>query len=80
MPNHRPGPFGPAHALLPEGQEVLIVAAEDKCWDALERMQDAGFSPPRVNHQLEPIGPFMPTLTGQNMYMGSPQRSSGLAA
>ncbi|MCA9294816.1 MAG: CBS domain-containing protein [Phycisphaerales bacterium] len=44
MPKRRPGPFGPAMALLPSGQEVLLIPDSTKAWDALERMIDADFS------------------------------------
>lgn len=40
----RPGPFGPARALLPSGQEVLLVNEKSKAWDALEQMVDSGYS------------------------------------
>ena len=44
MPKRRPGPFGPAKALLPSGQEVLMVPESAEAWDALERMIDEDFS------------------------------------
>ncbi len=40
----RPGPFGPAWALLPKGQEVLTVPDDTPAWDALDRMMDSGYS------------------------------------
>ena len=40
----RPGPFGPASALLPVDQQPLIIADTTKTADALERMVDSGFS------------------------------------
>lgn len=44
MPKRRPGPFGPAKALLPSGQEVLVVPESAPAWDALERMIDEDYS------------------------------------
>lgn len=50
MPNsigtstRRPGPFGPAWALLPKGQEVLTVPDDTLAWDAIDRMMDSGYS------------------------------------
>lgn len=44
MPKRRPGPFGPAMALLPSGQEVLVVPESTQAWDAIERMIDDDFS------------------------------------
>lgn len=44
LPAHRPGPFGPAWALLPRGQKLLRLAADTPAKDALERMEQDGFS------------------------------------
>lgn len=42
--SRRPGPFGPAKDLLPEGQEPLSIHQDEKVWDALDRMRDDNFS------------------------------------
>ncbi len=42
--SRRPGPFGPAWALLPKGQEVLSVDESTPAYDALDRMMDTGYS------------------------------------
>ncbi len=40
----RPGPFGPAWALLPKGQQPLLLDGATPDGSALERMVDNGFS------------------------------------
>lgn len=40
----RPGPFGPAWALLPKGQEPLLLEASTTTGDAIERLVDNRFS------------------------------------
>lgn len=40
----RPGPFGPAHALLPPDQQVVILDSKTLAGDAIERMVDEQFS------------------------------------
>lgn len=40
----RPGPFGPAWALLPKDQQPLILEASTPASNAIERMVDNGFS------------------------------------
>jgi CBS domain-containing protein len=40
----RPGPFGPAWALLPKSQEVLSIPDDTPSWDAIDRMMDSGYS------------------------------------
>lgn len=40
----RPGPFGPARALIPPGQVLLVIDAGTPAWDALERMTDNNYS------------------------------------
>lgn len=40
----RPGPFGPAWALLPKGQDPLTLEDTTIASDAIERMVDSGFS------------------------------------
>src|SRR3954470_7973302 len=40
----RPGPFGPARALLPDGQQPLILDGSALASDAIERLVDNGFS------------------------------------
>ncbi len=40
----RPGPFGPASALLPVDQQVLTIPDDTVVADALERLVDSGFS------------------------------------
>lgn len=59
MPKRRPGPFGPAKALLPSGQEVLVVPETSQAWDALERMIDDDFSQvPVINDDGHVTGVF----------------------
>ncbi len=40
----RPGPFGPAWALLPKGQQPLVLDGATPASEALERLVDTGFS------------------------------------
>lgn len=40
----RPGPFGPAWALLPKGQQPLVLEGSTPASDAIERLVDNGFS------------------------------------
>ena len=40
----RAGPFGPAAALLPKGQQLVFVQHDDAIYDALERLEDNNFS------------------------------------
>ena len=40
----RPGPFGPALALLPKGQQPLVLGGATLASDAIERLVDNGFS------------------------------------
>src|SRR4051812_32672740 len=40
----RPGPFGPAWALLPKGQVPLVLEGSTLASDAIERLVDNGFS------------------------------------
>lgn len=40
----RPGPFGPAWALLPKDQQPLVLDGSTSASDAMERMVDNGFS------------------------------------
>jgi hypothetical protein len=55
----RPGPFGPAWALLPKGQEPLIVPADTPAFDVLERMVDHNFSQiPVENDEKRIVGVF----------------------
>ena len=43
-PRRRPGPFGPAWALLPKDQQPLLLDGTTTAGSALERMLDNGFS------------------------------------
>lgn len=43
-PRRRPGPFGPASALLPKDQQPVTIEESTLASDAIERMVDAGFS------------------------------------
>ncbi|MCA9249519.1 MAG: CBS domain-containing protein [Phycisphaerales bacterium] len=55
----RPGPFGPAWALLPQGQEPLTLEDKTPASDAIERMVDNGFSQvPVTNREGRIIGVF----------------------
>lgn len=55
----RPGPFGPAKDLLPEGQEPITIHQDKLAWDALDRMQDFNFSQlPVVDDNGYVIGVF----------------------
>lgn len=40
----RPGPFGPAWALLPKDQQPLTIDDDFQAFDAIDRMIDSGFS------------------------------------
>lgn len=40
----RPGPFGPAYALLPKDQQLLVLPFDTTASDAIERMIDKGYS------------------------------------
>lgn len=40
----RPGPFGPAWALLPKGQQPLVLEGSTPSSDAIERLVDKGYS------------------------------------
>ena len=55
----RPGPFGPALALLPIDQQVLTIPDDTLAADALERLVDNGYSQlPVTNANGEIIGVF----------------------
>jgi hypothetical protein len=43
-PGCRPGPFGPASALIPENQRLETIPADDSTANALERLADSDFS------------------------------------
>ena len=43
-PHRRPGPFGPAWALLPIEQQLLVLESSTPVSDAIERLVDNGFS------------------------------------
>ncbi len=55
----RPGPFGPAWALLPKGQQPLSVEDTTLIFDALDRMMDNNYSQiPVKNKEGKIIGVF----------------------
>ena len=55
----RPGPFGPAWALLPKDQQVLVIDHDMPAYDAIERMVDNNFSQlPVQNDETHIIGVF----------------------
>ena len=55
----RPGPFGPAWALLPKDQQALVIDDDTPVHDAIERMVDNNFSQlPVQNDRSEIIGVF----------------------
>ena len=55
----RPGPFGPAEALLSENHEPVTVREDALAWDALDRMIDTGFSQlPVIGEHGDVIGVF----------------------
>ena len=55
----RPGPFGPAWALLPKDQQPLVIGDEMPAYDAIERMVDNNFSQlPVQNSDGRIIGVF----------------------
>ncbi len=55
----RPGPFGPARALLPKHQQPLIIDEDTAAHDAIERMIDNNFSQlPVQNDKSQIIGVF----------------------
>ena len=56
---HRPGPFGPAWALLPKDQQPLVIDDDVPAHDAIERMVDNNFSQlPVRNKEGRIIGVF----------------------
>ena len=61
-PNHgrrRPGPFGPAWALLPKEQQPIVIDDDMPAYDAIERMVDNNFSQlPVKNSDDRIIGVF----------------------
>ena len=55
----RPGPFGPAWALLPKDQQPLVLDGDTSAHDAIERMIDNNFSQlPVKNREGRIIGVF----------------------
>ncbi len=55
----RPGPFGPAWALLPKDQQVLVLEGSTPASDAIERMVDNDYSQmPVVDKSGRIIGVF----------------------
>jgi len=57
--SRRPGPFGPAWALLPNEQQPLVIDEDTPTNDAIERMVDNNFSQlPIQNDQSQIIGVF----------------------
>ena len=55
----RPGPFGPAEALLSENHVPITVREDTLAWDALDRMMDTSFSQlPVVDEHGHVIGVF----------------------
>lgn len=57
--HRRPGPFGPAHLLLPKDQELLTLDGETVAANAIERMIDKGYSQlPVTNARGHVIGVF----------------------
>lgn len=56
-PRRRPGPFGPAKVLLPEGQKVLTIPSTDTVASGLERLAD---------HRIDQI----PVVDARNTVVG----------
>src|SRR5581483_10460607 len=56
--DRRPGPFGPAWALLPKSQEPLTVDEGTPAYDAIDRMIDTGYSQLPVIANGRVIGVF----------------------
>jgi len=55
----RPGPFGPARALLPNEQQPLVIDEDMSAYDAIDRMVDDNFSQlPVQNNESQIIGVF----------------------
>lgn len=54
----RPGPFGPAKALLPQDQDVLCIDHNTLVFDAVDRMKDTGYSQLPVQQNNRVIGVF----------------------
>ncbi len=50
--DRRPGPFGPAWALLQKDQQPLVLEAKTLAGDAIERMIDSGYSQIPVKTEL----------------------------
>ena len=44
VPHRRPGPFGPARELLPEGQQIEVMSGDTPCHIALGRMMELNIS------------------------------------
>ena len=53
----RPGPFGPACALLPKDRQPLILESATPASDAIERLVDNGFSQAPVVDKAGTITP-----------------------
>lgn len=55
----RPGPFGPAEALLPKDQQLITLPSDTKAANAIERMFDARISQvPVTNAENQIVGAF----------------------
>ena len=55
----RPGPFGPAEALLPKDQQLITLPSDTKAANAIERMVDARISQvPVTNAENQIVGAF----------------------
>ena len=55
----RPGPFGPAEALLPKDQQLITLPSDTKASNAIERMVDARISQvPVTNAENQIVGAF----------------------
>jgi CBS domain-containing protein len=67
-PRQRPGPFGPARALLPENQQVETVLPTDSTAVAIERLIDSGFGQlPIVDISGHVLGVFTWQSFGRRM-------------
>jgi CBS domain-containing protein len=67
-PRRRPGPFGPARILLPEGQKIETIRDSEPTALALERLADTGFSQlPVLDARNQVVGVFSWQSFGKRM-------------
>ena len=72
VPHRRPGPFGPARELLPEGQQIEVMSGDTPCHIALGRMME-------LNISTIPIRDERGHITGVFTWRAFSQRAHGLS-